>query len=499
MLACTGYCSTRPPKNAMPEPIHLNILVLEDRPVDAELILHELKRSGYISTSRRVDTEDDYLAALDPSLDIILADYSLPQFTAMEALLLLQQRGLDIPFIVVTGVMTDESAVETMKRGAADYLLKDRLGRLGQAVQRALQEKRLRDEKRRSEEALRLSEDKFSKAFRISPDAISITRLADGSYVEINDGFTHLTGFSPEEVVGKQPGKFNLWATVDDSRRFLANMNTSGEVTNMEGYFRKKDGTHWIGLISARTIEVNNELCAINIIRDITERKRAELDLKRAHEDLAGAYKATVEAYEATIEGWSRVLDLRDKETEGHTQRVTEATVNLARLLNIPEEEIIHVRRGALLHDIGKMAIPDNILQKPGPLNDEEWIEMRRHPVFAYEMLHPIVYLRRALDIPYCHHERWDGSGYPRGLKGEEIPLPARIFSIVDVWDALLSNRPYRKGLTEEYVLEYIKRQSGTAFDPRLVEAFLDINLRGLFRDTQTSQMSRRITNKSTE
>jgi PAS domain S-box-containing protein len=476
----------------MPEPIPLKILILEDRPVDAELLLHELKRSGYACTSHRVDTEEDYLAALDPSLDIILADYSLPQFTAMEALLLLQQRGLDIPFIVVTGVMSDESAVETMKRGAADYLLKDRLGRLGQAVQRALQEKRLRDEKRLANEALRLSEDKFSKAFRISPDAISITRLSDGSYVEINEGFTRLTGFPPEEIIGREALEFNLWASPEESRRFLGAIHSVGEVTNMEGYFKKRDGGLWIGLVSARIIEVNNEPCSINIIRDITERKRAELDLQRAHQDLA-------EAYEATIVGWSRVLDLRDKETEGHTQRVTEATVSLARLLNIPEDEIVHVKRGALLHDIGKMAIPDSILQKPGPLNDEEWIEMRRHPVFAYEMLYPIEYLRPALDIPYCHHERWDGSGYPRGLKGEEIPLPARIFSIVDVWDALLSNRPYRKGLTEEFVLEYIKKQSGTSFDPRLVEAFLDLNQRGLFHDSQTSKMSRRITNNSTD
>lgn len=462
----------------------LRVLVLEDRPIDAELILHELKRSGYNFVSKRVDTQTDYLKEIEEIPDIILADYSLPQFTAMQALHLLQERGLDIPFVVVTGTISEEAAVETMKQGAADYLLKDRLGRLAQAVERALTQKQLRDEKRTSDDALRLSEDKFSKAFRISPDAIAITRLADGRIVEVNDGFIKLTGFSAEEAVGKNALSFNIWANLDESQRFLAAMQTVGEVSNMEGVFKHKDGGVWIGLVSARIIEVNNESCIISIIRDITERKRAELELQRAHHDLA-------EAYDATIEGWSRVLDLRDKETEGHTQRVTEMTIRLARALSVSEEDIVHIRRGALLHDIGKMAIPDDILQKPGPLTDEEWKEMRQHPEFAYQMLYPIAYLRPALDIPYYHHEHWDGSGYPHGLKKENIPLAARIFTIVDVWDALLSNRPYRKGCTEESVLEYIKTHSGTYFDPSLVEAFLRLYEKGVFNDTQIYRMTR--------
>ncbi len=462
----------------------LRVLVLEDRPADAELILYELKRSGYNYVSQRVDTQEDYLRAIEEIPDIILADYSLPQFTAMQALHLLQERGLDIPFVVVTGTISEEAAVETMKQGAADYLLKDRLSRLGQAVERALQQKHLRDEKRNSEQALRLSEDKFSKAFRISPDAIFICRLSDGRYIEVNLGFSRLTGFSPNEALGKSNLLFNIWANLEENRHFFKVMKESGEINNMEGVFKHKEGNVWIGLISARIIEVNEEPCIISIIRDITERKRAEIDLQRAHHDLA-------EAYEATIEGWSRVLDLRDKETEGHTQRVTEMTVRLARELGVPEEEIIHIRRGALLHDIGKMGIPDNILQKPGPLTDDEWVEMRQHPEYARMMLNSITYLRPALEIPYCHHERWNGSGYPRSLKGEEIPISARIFSIVDVWDALLSNRPYRKGCTEESVLEYIRKNAGTYFDPRLVDSFLDLYHKGVFNDTMIARMTR--------
>ncbi len=178
-------------------------------------------------------------------------------------------------------------------------------------------------------------------------------------------------------------------------------------------------------------------------------------------------------AYNETIEGWSRAMDMRDHETEGHTQRVTEMSVRLAEAMQIPQEEIIHIRRGALLHDIGKMGVPDEILNKPGPLSDEEWAVMRNHPSLAYDMLQPVRYLRLALDIPYAHHEKWDGSGYPRGLKGEEIPLSARIFAVVDVWDALRSDRPYRKAWPEEQVRAYIREQAGKSFDPRVVETFL--------------------------
>jgi HD-GYP domain-containing protein (c-di-GMP phosphodiesterase class II) len=180
-------------------------------------------------------------------------------------------------------------------------------------------------------------------------------------------------------------------------------------------------------------------------------------------------------AYDVTLEGWSRALDLRDKETEGHTQRVTEMTVRLARAMGVGEAELVQIQRGALLHDIGKMGIPDAILLKPGPLTDAEWEIMRRHPVYAYELLSPIAFLKGALDIPYCHHEKWDGTGYPRGLKGEQIPSSARIFAIVDVWDALRSDRPYRAAWGEERVREHIRSLSGTHFDPKVVKAFLGL------------------------
>jgi PAS domain S-box-containing protein/putative nucleotidyltransferase with HDIG domain len=179
-------------------------------------------------------------------------------------------------------------------------------------------------------------------------------------------------------------------------------------------------------------------------------------------------------AYDATIEGWSRALELRDQETEGHTLRVTDMTLQLAQAMGVMSGDLIHIRRGALLHDIGKMGVPDHILLKPGKLNDAEWHIMRQHAVYAFEMLWPIEFLRFALDIPHYHHERWNGSGYPRGLKEEQIPLSARIFAVVDVWDALNNDRPYRKAWTEEKALDYITSNAGKLFDPHVVKHFLD-------------------------
>jgi HD-GYP domain-containing protein (c-di-GMP phosphodiesterase class II) len=180
-------------------------------------------------------------------------------------------------------------------------------------------------------------------------------------------------------------------------------------------------------------------------------------------------------AYEATLEGWSRVLDMRDHITEEHTRRVVELTVALASRMGIPASDLGHIRRGALMHDIGKMGIPDAILQKPGVLSDDEKKIMQTHPEKARDLLARIDYLTPAVDIPYCHHEKWDGSGYPRGLKGEAIPLPARIFAVIDVFDALTSDRPYRKAWKREEALDYIKNQSGKHFYPQAVGAFLEM------------------------
>jgi HD-GYP domain-containing protein (c-di-GMP phosphodiesterase class II) len=197
------------------------------------------------------------------------------------------------------------------------------------------------------------------------------------------------------------------------------------------------------------------------------------VDVATLIEDLQSSNKELSAAYDSTIEGWSRALDLRDKETEGHTQRVTEMALHLARIVGMDADELIQLYRGALLHDIGKMGIPDSILLKPAPLTPEETEFMKMHPIYAYHLLKPIRFLHPALDIPYCHHERWDGSGYPRGLKGEQIPIAARIFTVVDVWDALVSERPYSPAWPKEDALKHIQQHSGTYFDPSVVDIFI--------------------------
>jgi putative nucleotidyltransferase with HDIG domain len=210
----------------------------------------------------------------------------------------------------------------------------------------------------------------------------------------------------------------------------------------------------------------------LSFLEALADQAAIAIENATAFQELRHANAELHLAYDATIEGWSRAMDLRDKETEGHTLRVTEMTMRLARADGMSEEELVQIRRGCLLHDIGKLGVPDHILFKEGPLTDEEWVLMRKHPEYAYEMLYPIAYLRPALDIPYCHHERWDGTGYPRGLGGETIPRSARLFAVVDVWDALRSDRPYRAAWPEQKVLDHIRGLSGSHFDPEACRLF---------------------------
>ena len=210
----------------------------------------------------------------------------------------------------------------------------------------------------------------------------------------------------------------------------------------------------------------------INFLKTLATQTAIAIDDADMFQELERSNLELIQAYETTLEGWALALELRDQETEGHTRRVTELTIELAKALNLEEKELVHIKRGAILHDIGKMGIPDSILLKPGPLTDEEWKIMREHPIKAFKLLIKIPFLRPSLDIPQYHHERWDGTGYPNGLKKEEIPLAARIFAIVDVWDALLSNRPYRRAWSIEDTIAHIHEQSGKHFDPNIVDVF---------------------------
>jgi len=262
-----------------------------------------------------------------------------------------------------------------------------------------------------------------------------------------------------KEEIKDQPHFFQLW-TEDQFETYLcAPLIAKGKAQGvLEVYLRRpfSPNADWL-----------------DFFETLAGQAAIGIDNAQMLENLQDANVELAIAYDATIEGWSRALDLRDHETEGHTQRVTDLTINLARRMNLQDEQLLHIRRGALLHDIGKMGIPDNILLKQGELTSAEWEIMRKHPALAYKMLKPIRYLQYALDIPYAHHERWNGSGYPRGLKGEDIPLAARIFAVVDVYDALTSNRPYRGAWSKDKTLTYIQELSGVEFDPEVVRIFL--------------------------
>ena len=278
-------------------------------------------------------------------------------------------------------------------------------------------------------------------------------------------------------------GKLMINAKANPQEVGLVPFGDENRLSNSLLFVPVRNGSRDIGLLSIQSYKFNayteEDLDTLQALADhcggALERIWAEQQTRKLLEELQQANQAMTHAYESTLAGWSKALDLRDKVTEGHTQRVTEMAVQLAHALELSDTQLTHLRRGALLHDIGKLAVPDHILFKSGPLTDDEWIIMRQHPNHAKEMLAGIDYLQSALEIPLCHHERWDGQGYPQGLRGEAIPLSARIFAVVDVWDALRSNRPYRDSLPDVTVRDYLRSVSGTQLDPHIVQAFLHL------------------------
>ncbi len=305
-------------------------------------------------------------------------------------------------------------------------------------------------------------------------DAVYIYDAQSKRILECNPAFLELLGYAQADV--QQLTVNDIVVSEQASiTMYFQEIIVSGRGSRTERRWRRKNGTLIDVQVTASAIQQDGQELVFVLARDITERKQAEHRTLELLAALQAANAQLSDAYESTLEGLAIALELRDKETEGHTRRVTEITVELARALGLSGEAVLNIRRGALLHDIGKIGIPDNILRKTGPLTAEEVEVMRKHPAYAYEMISAIPFLHPAIDIPYCHHERWDGAGYPRGLSAEAIPLAARIFAVVDVWDALSSDRPYRKGWPANDVVQHIRALSGQHFDPVVVDAFLKL------------------------
>lgn len=280
------------------------------------------------------------------------------------------------------------------------------------------------------------------------------------------------------QVIGKHAVKvFGEWPELIERFNEVGNINTEVSVETF-------GSTFFYEVKSTVLVDKHQRsLGRVFVSRDVTERIELQTSLQKINEELEERVKERTwelqESYDTTLEGWARALEMRDKETKDHSQRVTDQTVKLAQAMGIAGDDLIQIRRGAILHDIGKMGIPDEILGKRGELTIAERKIVQRHPIYSYELLSQIPFLEKALDIPYCHHEHWDGSGYPRGLKGEEIPLAARIFSVVDVWDAVQSDRPYNHVWPKKKAIQYLKDESGKYFDPECVDVFLDLVEKG--------------------
>jgi putative nucleotidyltransferase with HDIG domain len=489
----------------------LAVLNIEDSEGDSQLIRRLLDRAGYTGAFMRVETAAQMRAALETNQwDVIISDYRLPQFDGEAALALLQEMGLDIPFIAVSGTIGEELAVAMMRAGAHDYLMKDNLPRLIPAIERELVQAQVRRERRQAQRRIEIQIQRLGAlreidatitgtldlqailevlvnqaTIQLDMDAASVlllnprtlmleyaagcgfrTRNTESAQIRLGESLAGRAALQRRtiQLVGVHQELESLefavlWEAEEFASYYGVPLIVKGEVKGVLEVFHRALYTadsEWIGFLET-----------------LAEQAAIAIDSAQLFQNLQSSNLELFHAYDATIEGWSRALDMRDRETEGHTQRVTELTMRLARAIGLGGNELVSIRWGALLHDIGKLGVPDSILHKPGPLTDEEWVIMRSHPKLAYDMLSPIAYLHQSLDIPYCHHEKWDGTGYPNHLQGETIPLAARLFAVVDVWDALRSDRPYRAGWPMEKVLDHIQSLSGSHFDPHAVELFL--------------------------
>ena len=448
----------------------VHILLVEDDPAHAELIQRAFEDRGSESRLTIASTLEEaraHMKNFKPTL--IIADWRLPDGDSSE--LLPEDHNSSTPVIIMTSYGNERNAVNVMKSGALDYIVKssESMTDMPHIAERAIEQWEFLQQRESMQVALAESEAQFRLLAENSSDMISRHDM-HGNFLYVSPACQTILGYKPEELTGTS---ITQLIHLEDAGEILDLLKTPARAdinVTVPYRARPKNGEYiWLETTARLFYDKSNQKPEFQASsRNITERKQAQEALQQAHTNLQ-------EAYDRTIEGWVLALDLRDRETEGHTKRVTEMTVRLARILGCTEEEIVHIHRGALLHDIGKMGIPDEILQKPGPLTDDEWVKMRKHPQYAYQMLAPISYLKQALIIPYYHHERWDGSGYPHKLKGEDIPLFARFFAVVDVWDALSSDRPYRKGMPPSEVIDYLQKEAGRLFDADIVQKFLPL------------------------
>jgi len=444
----------------------IRVLIVDDSEDDGLLLVRNLKNGGFSPSYEQVDTAEAMSKALDnQTWDVILCDNSMPIFDAASALELYKDKGLDLPFIIVSGTIADETAVAAMKSGAHDYIMKDNLVRLSSAIDRELREAKNRQERRITEIQLRKSEEKYRALFEDSRDAIYLNNQ-EGELIDFNRSTLELFGYSREEMLGINTK--SVFVNPDKYERLKDEIAQKGSVREFKVKLRKKDGTEMDCLITStvRQAKDKSKLGYQGMIRDVSELVSSRKQIEKTLNDLRKALGGTIDAMALTVE-------TRDPYTAGHQRRVSNLARGIATEMGVSKGQIQGVRMAGVIHDIGKISVPGEILSKPGNISQNELGIIKEHPQVGYNILKTVDFPWPIARIVLQHHERMDGSGYPNGISGENILLEARILAVADVVEAMASHRPYRAALGINLALNEISKNRGSFYDSEVVDACL--------------------------
>ena len=447
----------------------LKVLMVEDSEDDALLLIRTLRKNGYEPAAERVQTAEDMtFALLTRPWDIILCDYHLPGFSGTDAIALLKKTNLDIPIIIVSGAIGEETALDCIHRGASDYIMKGNLTRLGLAVRRELENKDMRVRRKEGEEALRRSEEKYRTILESIGEGYYETDIG-GNFTFFNNALSRIWGYPKEELMGMN----NRTYTDEETARRLYQAHNkvfqTGEPGRLFDYdIIQKNGTR-IAVQSSFTLLTDSGGKATGfrgIVRDVTEIKRMEKERRENLDQLRKSLEAMIHAMAVTVES-------RDPYTAGHQRRVADLAYAIAVELNLDVNRIDGLRLASTIHDLGKISIPAEILTKPTKLTNIEYEIVRTHAQAGYDILKDIDFPWPIARIVLEHHERIDGSGYPNRLKGDDILLESKILTVADVLEAMASHRPYRPSLGIGPALEEIAKNKGKIYDTDIVDACL--------------------------
>ena len=435
----------------------LNLLILEDNAADAELAVRELEKEGFVVEWSLVETEEDFREALNQRPKIILADYNLPFFNGLSALKIKQKIIPEIPLIIVSGRIGEEFAVDCIKAGAIDYVLKDKLFRLVPVIKRALQEVEEYRKRKQTEEL-------FKSLFINSPNPIFI--IQDRKFKLVNPQFIKETSCPEEEVLDSNFLKFVYHDDREIVKEKTEQMLKKGSCSPFEYRGIRKSGEIRQVLEVLTSITYQGKRAILGNVKDITE-------IRQVKEELQQSYERLKKTMDATIETMSKMIEAKDPYTAGHQQRVSQLAIAITKELNLSPDKIEGIRIASLIHDIGKIGLPSEILAKPTRLTDIEFSLIKSHSQMGYDILKSINFSYPVARIVLQHHERLNGSGYPQGIKGEDILLDAKIIGAADVIEAMSSHRPYRPALGIDQALEEISQNKGILYDPKVVDVCL--------------------------